>query len=412
MRRDHCTGERPCAQQAGEQAHVGWNGVSSTAAVRRAFARVPPDPKLAGVEHPEIQTGRTESVAPDDAFAALVRRLRAGDLETREPEFEPLREGDVEPWPEPGSERRARFTALGERALQEGRVASAVVAGGAGTRFGGAVKALVPVLGGRTFLDLKLEDARRAAGPAGRPVPLALMTSPLTHDAIVDRVRDEPGVWVFEQRMLPRLTPELEVAREPDGTPSLAPAGHGDFFRALRESGVGAALASRGVRILYFTNVDNLAATIDPVVIGAHLALGGAVTVEVTSRRGPSGKLDTGAAPVRVGERVQLVEHVDPARHGLISTNDLAFDLRAILERDVPLPWRVARKTAGGRQVLQLEQVTGEVTGLVGADGRALFASRFVEVPREDPATTRFEPVKEREDLPRVAQRLRARFGQ
>ncbi|HET8541947.1 MAG TPA: UTP--glucose-1-phosphate uridylyltransferase [Anaeromyxobacter sp.] len=345
----------------------------------------------------------------DDSFEALVRRLRAGTLETRQPDAAPLRAGDVEPWPGPSTERHARFAALGEEALRRGRVASAVVAGGAGTRFGGAVKALVPVLGGRTFLDLKLEDARRAA--MGRAVPLAIMTSPLTHGAILERVRSEPDVLVFAQRMLPRLTAELEPALEPDGTPSLAPAGHGDFFRALREGGAGAVLAARGVRVLYFSNVDNLAATLDAVVIGAHLALGGAVTVEVTARRGPSGKLDAGAAPVRVGDRVQLVEQVDPERHPLISTNNIAFDLRAILAREVPLPWRVARKEVGGRPVLQLEQVTGEITALAGPDGRAGFPSRFLEVPRDDPATTRFEPVKEREDLPRVADRLRARFG-
>lgn len=363
------------------------------------------------MEHTDTQLGRADDAGRDDDFAALARRLRAGELETSEPAFEPLRRGDVEPWPEPGSERHARFAALGEQALREGRVASVVVAGGAATRFGGAAKALVPILGGRTFLDLKLEDARRAAGPAGRAVPVAIMTSPLTHAAISERVRHEPGVSLFEQRMLPRLTPELEVVREEDGTPSLAPAGHGDFFRALRASGVGAALAARGVRIAYFTNVDNLAATLDPVALGAHLALGGAVTVEVTARRGPSGELDAGAAPVRVGDRVQLVEHVDPARHGLISTNTIAFDLLAIVSRAVPLPWRVARKRVAGRPVLQLEQITAEITGVLGPDGQPLFASRFLEVPRDDPAATRFEPVKEREDLPRVAARLRARFG-
>lgn len=349
----------------------------------------------------------------DPSFAALVDRLRAGELGAA-PSLpsgpEPLSEGDVEPWPEPGSARHRALSALGLEALRRGEVASAVVAGGAGTRFGGAVKGLVPVLGDRTFLDLKLEDARRAGDGAGRPVPVAVMTSALTHDAIVERLRADPAVLVFRQRMLPRLTPELELARDEGGAISLAPAGHGDFFRALRDSGVGAALLSRGVRVLYFTNVDNLAATLDPAVLGAHLALGKAMTVEVTARRGPGGKLDAGAAPLRVAGRVQLVEQVRPEEHRLISTNNLAFDLAALLARELPLPWRVARKTAEGRTVLQLEQVTGEVTGLVGPDGAPLLPSAYLEVPRGDPEQTRFEPVKEREDLPRVAARLRARF--
>src|SRR5512133_2019528 len=345
---------RVAPRSTGGRPSGGPIGAAAPCGPARAFAAPRPRRKVAGVEDtaPQQPGGRIET--GDDVFAALVRRLRAGELETPQPGFDPLRPGDVEPWPVVGTDRFERFTALGEAALRDGRVASVVVAGGAGTRFGGAVKALVPVLGGRTFLDLKLEDARRAGAPTGRPVHVAIMTSPLTHEAISERVRPEPDVSFFEQRMLPRLTPDLAVAREPDGTPSLAPAGHGDFFRALRESGVGAALASRGVRIVYFSNVDNLAATLDPVVLGAHLALGGAVTVEVTARRGPSGKLDTGAAPVRVGDRVQLVEQVDPQLHPLISTNNLAFDLRAIVEREVPLPWRVARKKSGGRTVLQL----------------------------------------------------------
>jgi UTP--glucose-1-phosphate uridylyltransferase len=183
-------------------------------------------------------------------------------------------------------------------------------------------------------------------------------------------------------------------------------------FRALRDTGVGAELLRRGVRVLYFTNVDNLAATLDPLVLGAHLALGRALTVELTSRRNPSGALDAGAAPVRAGGRVFLVEQVDPAAHPLISTNDIAFDLRAILERPLPLPWRVARKRVDGREALQLEQVTGEVTALADPDGRPTLPSAYLEVPREDPEQTRFEPVKAREDLPRVAARLARRYSE
>jgi UTP--glucose-1-phosphate uridylyltransferase len=135
------------------------------------------------------------------------------------------------------------------------------------------------------------------------------------------------------------------------------------------------------------------------------------MTVELTSRRNRSGGLDVGAAPIRARGRVFLVEHVDPSAHPLISTNDIAFDLRAILSIPLPLPWRVARKKVDGRDALQLEQVTGEVTGLVDGEGKPLLPSAYLEVPREDPERTRFEPVKAREDLARVAATIAGRYS-
>ena len=59
------------------------------------------------------------------------------------------------------------------------------------------------------------------------------------------------------------------------GKPSLYAPGHGDLFQALRRSGTLAALRERGVRVVTVSNVDNLGARVDPVVVGMHLAAAG-----------------------------------------------------------------------------------------------------------------------------------------
>ncbi len=357
----------------------------------------------------------------EDEFWEVVAQLRADsgapEASSAQAETQPPRTGDIQALPSAGTALYQEVWGLGTDAFRKGEVASLVVAGGAGTRFGGVVKALVPVHEGRTFLDFKLADARQVGREFGRRVSVALMTSGLTHQPIQEYVsampnQDQgPDVLLFQQRMFPRLTMSWEIFRGEDGEPSLAPSGHGDVYRALRQSGVGFELRKRGVKHLYFSNVDNLAATLDPLIIGMHLHSGKAMTVEVTPRRSPGGALDIGAAPVRVNGQLQLREKVDPAHHPLISTNNITFDLQAILSKEIPVPFRAMKKEVDGRPVYQIEQVTAEATALLSPAGGALLPAAFVEVPRGELKTSRFQPTKAPQDLPAVAAWAASHFG-
>jgi UTP--glucose-1-phosphate uridylyltransferase len=270
-----------------------------------------------------------------------------------------------------------------------------VLAGGMATRFGGVVKAVVPVLDGASFLQIKLADVAAIAARVGRPVPTMVMSSFATHQRIVQHVADAKlgVVDVFPQFVSVRLTPGGALFVEADGSTSAYATGHGDLTFALRRSGALERFRAAGGQYLLMSNVDNLGATLDPALVGLHVELGGHVTAEVVRKE----KGDKGGAPARLDGKSQIIEGFrfppgfDQDSIPVFNTNTFVLDAAAI-DRDFELPFYKVEKTVAGKTAVQFERLVGELT--------AFLPTRFVEVPREGP-DGRFLPAKDPDELAR-----------
>jgi UTP--glucose-1-phosphate uridylyltransferase len=297
--------------------------------------------------------------------------------------------------PAPDSGEGKTLAALGRAAIAAGEIGVVVLAGGMATRFGGVVKAVVEVVPGHSFLRLKLADIAQAASTAAGTVPVFLLASFATSDALRratgELVHPRTPLEILDQSVTLRLTGAGELFRDASGRPSLCATGHGDLLPTLRASGALARFRQAGGRTLVVSNVDNLAATLDPRVLGAHRRGGQAVTVEIVGKE-PG---DRGGIPARVDGHLQIVEEFrlppgfDGSRVPFFNTNTFVLDAAAI-DQDFELDWFLVRRKVDGQETVQPERLLGQVTDHL--------PTQFLVVPRHG-RDGRFLPVKDREDL-------------
>jgi len=349
----------------------------------------------------------------DIPFESLQKRLIAGDAGTDHNQIsgavEPPDEGDLRPLPPLGGDIRRALEERGAQAMRQGEVAAVILAGGMATRFGGVVKAAVEVMDGMSFLEIKLRDIAAMAERADATIPIYLMTSFATDDDI--RKMAEPlgtercPITCFPQFISLRVTPEGDLFRDANGELSAHAPGHGDLTFALRRSGILESFRQAGGTTLMMSNVDNLTATLDAAVIGAHLEAGASLTAEMA----PKEPGDKGGAPARVDGKAQIVEafrfpeDFDQSLIPVFNTNTFVMDAEAI-DADFPLTWFAVQKTVDGRPAVQFERLVGELT--------AFLDSAFLRVERHGP-DARFQPIKTPADMdkerPDIVKALRAR---
>lgn len=307
------------------------------------------------------------------------------------------------PLPARNGPEGARLCRLGESAIRSNEVGVVVLNGGMATRFGGVPKGVLPAVDGRSFLDLKLSQVALAS--AGR-APVLLMNSFATASATADHLaslRSPLDVRQFTQFVSLRLTPEGGIFLEADGRPSLHAPGHGDLPFALRRSSELERFMRGGGRYLTVSNVDNLGAALDPLVIGAHIDRANPMTVELVETF-PG---DVGGFPALVDGRLMIMEafrapaSFDIGSIPVFNTNTFVFDAAA-LARDVPLDWFIVTKTVDGRTAVQFERLAGQLSEHMDVT--------WLCVPRRGPES-RFIPIKVQADLEKQAEALQAALG-
>jgi UDP-N-acetylglucosamine/UDP-N-acetylgalactosamine diphosphorylase len=172
----------------------------------------------------------------------------------------------------------------GHEALARGELAVLLVAGGQGTRLGfDKPKGVFPIgpVSNKTLFQVHADKVFALARRYGKPVPFLVMTSPATHadtEAYFAEQRSfglgRENVYFFQQGTMPAV--DISSGRlllEAPGVLFSSPNGHGGTVTALSESGVLDAIARRGVRHVFYFQVDNPLVRIgDPAFLGKHIA--------------------------------------------------------------------------------------------------------------------------------------------
>ncbi len=331
-------------------------------------------------------------------FNELVARMRSGEWTPRNnvlaAVLEAPRHGDIVPLPKLGTIQHKEVAAIGAGAIAQGEIGVVILAGGMATRFGYAQpKALYPIHHDKSFLNLKLNAIRTV----GANVPVFIMTSFATDAAIKEHLitnrhfgLPEHLVTCFEQDRLPRVDANGQTFYR-QGQVDYCASGHGDFPFVFQRTGLLDRFLKQGGRYLLFSNVDNLGATVNPLIIGHHIQNGPEMTVEVAAKN-PG---DQGGAPARVNGRLQLVEgfafppDFNQSTITVFNTANYVFNAAALCHTH-PLPWYIVEKTVDGQRVTQFERLAGDLS--------AFMTSMFIEVER----SSRFWPVKSPADVPLV----------
>ena len=224
----------------------------------------------------------------------------------------------------------------GEAELRAGKVAALLVAGGQGSRLGYDGPKGCYSIGPITGAPLFYFHARKILARSiryGATIPFYVMTSEANNDATVACFEENDyfglnpkDVFFFTQGMWPGMTKDGKIILDAPGHVFMSPDGHGGLLAALKKSGALADMKKRGIKSVFFFQVDNpLVEIADPAFIGYHVMNKSEYSLKLCAKRDPYEKV---GMPMQFGKQYRMVEYTEMTKEQCerkTKTGDLYF---------------------------------------------------------------------------------------
>jgi UDP-N-acetylglucosamine/UDP-N-acetylgalactosamine diphosphorylase len=256
------------------------------------------------------------------------------------PEATTLEPPDIIPIPQNDSQRARSDEArkIGEDAIEAGTVAVVTVAGGLGTRLGAnRPKGTLPIspIMGKSIFQLHAEKIQAIMNKYDTVIPWYIMTS-LINDEMTRNFFEEnhffglntDNVSFFTQGVLPVIDLHGRLLMDSKSSIVTSPNGHGGTLLALKERGILSNMNNRGIKHIFYHQVDNILIKIaDPVYLGYHISAGAKMSPKVVQKTDPEEKV--GIVGIRDGhlDTIEYSELSDEEKHALNPDGTLKFGM-------------------------------------------------------------------------------------
>jgi UDP-N-acetylglucosamine/UDP-N-acetylgalactosamine diphosphorylase len=294
----------------------------------------------------DAQAALLKQVAALD-FAGIGRMqamLKAKDVAAPAAEIRPAQVVEL------AAAARARAVTRGEEELRSGRVGVVLVAGGQGSRLGfEGPKGAFPIgpVSSAVLFHFHVRKVLALARRYSVSVPLYIMVSDANHAATRACFEEHrhfgmkpADVFFFEQGMWPALDAGGRVILDAPGHIFQSPDGHGGTLSALAASGALADMEKRGLRTIFYFQVDNpMVEVADPAFLGVHLNEQADISLKVCAKRDPQEGL--GVVVERNGRcaMVEYSELTDGQKNQRTAAGDLHFKFGSVAIHVFALPF-------------------------------------------------------------------------